>query len=256
MLAADPLSDAPDPRAVRSALDGADLLVVQDAFLTPTAARADVVLPAAVPGEEDGSSTNLAGQVGWHRAAIPPLGESRPHWRILAGLARRLGAPGPWDYASAADVLAEIARVVPAYAGAPAVLDAGRCDARFGYPAAASAPATPGPLTTVGTGSLILVTGPVLFDRDVLSRHAPAIVARAPEPYVELNSGDAAGLGIEAGDLVEVRGEGGLLRRRARVSEDCLAGTVFVPEDLGPESVNVLGARRGAVALVDVKPAS
>ncbi|HPL30453.1 MAG TPA: NADH-quinone oxidoreductase subunit NuoG, partial [Anaerolineae bacterium] len=98
VVGADPLCEAPDPQAVRQALDAAEFVVVQDAFLTATAAEADVVLPAAAYGEEDGSATNLAGQVGWQAAPMAPLGEARPHWRIVAEVARALGALGCWSY--------------------------------------------------------------------------------------------------------------------------------------------------------------
>ena len=44
-------------------LAGVDLLVVQDMFLTETAQRADVILPAASTYEKDGTVTNTAGEI-------------------------------------------------------------------------------------------------------------------------------------------------------------------------------------------------
>ena len=254
VAAADPLSEAPDPDAVTRALQAADFVLVQDSFLTPTAAQADVVLPAAVFGEEDGSATNLAGWVGWQQAVIAPLGKSRPHWRIVADVARAFGALGCWEYATAAEVLSEIARLIPAYAHAEQVLDSGGYDARYDYPVAAAGLVAP-ELVTVGEGRLALVTGPVLFDHDVLAAHAPAIVERAPAPYVALNPGDAARLGVAEGSLVQVLGEQGSLQLKARLTELCPAGTAFVPEQLGAVNVHVLGARAGTVAWVEVRPA-
>ena len=43
-------------------------------------------------------------------------GEMRADWHIVTDLAARLSSP-VWNYASAADVFAEITKVVPAYAG-------------------------------------------------------------------------------------------------------------------------------------------
>ncbi len=250
VAAADPLGEAPDPEAVRRGLEAADFVVVQDSFLTLTTTMADVVLPAAVWGEEDGTMTNLAGHAGALRAAVAPLGSSRPHWRIVADVARALEAKGTWDYAAAGDVLAEVGQVVPAYAG---VTGEGG-DVRYQFALAEAGPAAPAPLPAAGPGDLALVTGPVLFDRDVVAAHVVAVAGRAPEAYALLNPHDAERLGMEDGALAEVRGEAGAIRLRARVDPGCLAGTVFVPEHLSADGVNVLGMRPGAVAMVTVKP--
>jgi anaerobic selenocysteine-containing dehydrogenase len=137
-----------------------EFLVVQDAFLTATAARAHVVLPAAAWAEEEGSYTNLAGQLGWQRAALTPLGEARPHWRIIAEIARRLNGEGDWPYASAADVLAEVERVVPAYEGALQARHGGPVDVRCEY-AIGGELQKPSVLPRSGRGDLTLITAPV-----------------------------------------------------------------------------------------------
>jgi len=53
---------------------------------------------------------------------------------------------------------------------------------------------------------------------------------------------------------VEVQGEQGTLRLAAKVSAAVAPGTAFVPEHLGSESVNILGARPGVVMRVAVRP--
>jgi NADH-quinone oxidoreductase chain G len=53
---------------------GLELLVVHDMFLTETAQRADVVLPAASTYEKDGTLTNTAGEVQSTHRAIDPQG--------------------------------------------------------------------------------------------------------------------------------------------------------------------------------------
>jgi len=70
-----------------------EFLVVEDQFLTPTARFADVVLPACTAFETWGV------QDGWKFGdelllmpkLVEPLGESRSDYRILAGVAERLG---------------------------------------------------------------------------------------------------------------------------------------------------------------------
>ncbi|NIP87152.1 MAG: molybdopterin-dependent oxidoreductase, partial [Planctomycetales bacterium] len=92
-----------------------DFLVVQDIVTTPAMPHAHVVLPATTFAEMDGSLTNLEGRVQRLRQAIAPLGASRPGWMIARDLARCMGDT-TWDYQTAADVMHEIATLVPAYA--------------------------------------------------------------------------------------------------------------------------------------------
>ena len=254
LAGADPLSDAPDPEGVRQALEAAQFVVAQDSFLTPTAALANVVLPAAAYGEEEGSATNLAGQVGWMAASMAPLGQARPHWRIVADVARALGALGHWQYASALEVLAEAGTLIPAYRDATAVAGGGVYDARIEYQVTPAEPEALGPWAFEGEGDLALVTGPVLFDRDEVAGRAPMVAGRAPEAYVAISPADAARLGVSDGQAVEVSSGQAALRLVARVSEAVAAGTVFVPEHLGPGNVHTLGGRPGVVARVAIRP--
>jgi NADH-quinone oxidoreductase chain G len=110
VMGADPARHADPP-----ALEGLEFLVVQDLFLTETARRADVVLPAAAYTEKDGSFTNTERCVQAVRRAMVPLPGARADWEILQGVARALGLR--WSYRSPAGVLAEIGRTVPIYAG-------------------------------------------------------------------------------------------------------------------------------------------
>ncbi len=108
----------PPDDAARQALEALDFLVVQDLFLTETAALADVVLPAVSFAELDGTYTNLKGRVQRVQRALRPLGESRADWQIVAGLGRLLAdekKKGRWNYANPAAIMDEIGRALPAY---------------------------------------------------------------------------------------------------------------------------------------------
>jgi NADH-quinone oxidoreductase subunit G len=72
---------------------GLELLVVQDMFLTETAQRADVVLPAASTYEKDGSLTNTAGEVQLTHRSIDPQGP-RSDFDLLRILSHQLGMLG------------------------------------------------------------------------------------------------------------------------------------------------------------------
>jgi len=96
-------------------LDELDFLVVHDIYLTETAKRADVVLPAVTWMEMSGTLTNMDRHVQLLRRALLPLGVSRPLWELLTDLAGLMGTEMP--YTDAADVFDAIAASVPAYAG-------------------------------------------------------------------------------------------------------------------------------------------
>jgi NADH-quinone oxidoreductase subunit G len=74
-------------------LAGLELLVVHDMFLTETAQRADIVLPAASSYEKDGTITNTAGEVQLTHRAIDPQGP-RSDFDLLRILSHQLGMLG------------------------------------------------------------------------------------------------------------------------------------------------------------------
>jgi len=130
------LSDA-NATHVREALESLDLLVVQDIFLSETAQMADVVLPASSFAEKDGTFTNTERRVQRVRKALDPPGNALADSEIICEIARRVAdrlaadrgddrdnghhglraSYGGWDYASASEILDEIASLVPSYAG-------------------------------------------------------------------------------------------------------------------------------------------
>jgi predicted molibdopterin-dependent oxidoreductase YjgC len=99
-----------------TALDGVEFLVVQDLFLTETARRADVVLPAVSWAEKDGTITNLERRVQRLRPAVHSPGEARTDWRILRDLGRRLAPEGGFAFTSPLAIWQELAAQTPAYA--------------------------------------------------------------------------------------------------------------------------------------------
>lgn len=87
-------------------------VVVQDLFLTETAQRADVVLPAASAYEKNGTVTNVCGQVQRLKKGIETVG-SKADLAIIGLLARGMGVNlGKVD---ADAIFAEIAASVPGY---------------------------------------------------------------------------------------------------------------------------------------------
>ena len=108
-------------------LAGLELLVVHDMFLTETAQRADVVLPAASTYEKDGSLTNTAGEVQLTHRAIDSQGPRSDYdlLRILSHQLSMLGLGTPIRLRTAEAAFAEIRQHVPGYDLSPAALLAG-----------------------------------------------------------------------------------------------------------------------------------
>jgi NADH-quinone oxidoreductase subunit G len=98
-------------------LGGLDLLVVQDMFLTETAQRADVVLPAASSYEKDGTLTNTAGEVQMTHRSIDPQGPRSDFdlLRILSHQLSTLGVGAPIKLRTAEAAFEEIRQLVPGY---------------------------------------------------------------------------------------------------------------------------------------------
>ena len=113
VMGADPARHATPEQLAR--LEALDFLVVQDLCLTETAKRASVVLPAVAYTEKDGTFTNTERAVQVVRRAMDELPGALPDWQILGGLANAFGLS--WHYGSSVEILAEIRRVVPLYAG-------------------------------------------------------------------------------------------------------------------------------------------
>ena len=77
---------------MKQALEGLEFLVVQDGFHpTPTTELADLVLPAAIWGEKEGTYTNSERRVSKVNRAVDPPGEARPDFDIFLDVAQRLG---------------------------------------------------------------------------------------------------------------------------------------------------------------------
>jgi formate dehydrogenase alpha subunit len=106
----------PDIQHIKDALDKVEYLVVQDIFLSETAEKADVILPACSFVEKDGTFTNTERRVQRVRKAIGEIGESKPDWWITCQIAQKMGGKG-FDYKHPSQIMDEIARLTPSYGG-------------------------------------------------------------------------------------------------------------------------------------------
>jgi len=114
IIGTNPLVSFPNIDVLKHALGNLEFLVVQDGFHpTPTTMWADLVLPAAIWGEKEGTYTNSERRVSKVNAAVAPPGEARSDFDIFLAVAERLGCsdelfPG---WRSPADAFDEWCRV-------------------------------------------------------------------------------------------------------------------------------------------------
>lgn len=267
IMGENPMLSDPDVGHVRRCLEHLDFLVVQDIFLTETAALAHVVLPGSSFAEKAGTFTNTERRVQMLTPAVPLPGEAREDWRIICDLARRMqlrhpDAPyGGFDYASPAQVMEEIAALTPSYGGIR--------HERLGHRGLqwpcpdVDHPGTPilhRDKFTRGLGRfmpvdwlppaeqpdeeypLVLTTGRVLYHYHTgsLSRRSKGLAEFYPEGKVEIHPEDACRLGIADGSLAQVSSRRGRVTVKAEVTERTQPGVVFMTFHFAESAANVL----------------
>lgn len=239
----------PDTERVQEGLRKMEFVVFQDLFLTGSAEFADVVLPGASFAEKDGTFTNLERRVQLIRKAVEPVGDSRPDWWIICEIAKRMGAQG-FDFTSPADIMDEIARLTPYFAGLTlARLEPG------GIPwpcTSAEHKGTPRLHmekfnTPSGLGHLsdlayrppaesadaeypfILSTGRSINHYHLaMTSKVKGLMAVEPEETVRICAEDAERLGIADGEMVKVSSRRGSLTVKVKISPRQRPGTAWM----------------------------
>ena len=91
IIATNPVVSCPNYSVLEQALRSLDFLVVQDGFHpTPTSEFGDLVLPAAIWGEKEGTFTNSERRVSKVNRIVAPPGDARTDFDIFLDLAERL----------------------------------------------------------------------------------------------------------------------------------------------------------------------
>jgi len=93
VVASNLINRSPDARANALALDQLEFVVVNEQFLTPTARRADIILPICTDMERSDLVTSWGhdSHLFYSRQAVPSEGQARTDYWVFAQLAERLG---------------------------------------------------------------------------------------------------------------------------------------------------------------------
>jgi formate dehydrogenase major subunit len=262
IMGENPAMSDPDLNHAREALAHLEHLVVQDIFLTETAAYADVILPASAWPEKDGTVTNTNRQVQMGRKALPLPGDTKQDWWLIQEIARRMGLD--WNYQHPRDLYTEMASLMPSLDNIS--WDRVERESAVTYPA--DAPDQPGHDVVFdkgfprpgGFGKLvaakltppderpdaefpfILTTGRQLehWHTGAMTRRASTLDALEPGAVANLSRGTIARLGIKPGDMVRVTTRRGTVELAARQDDAIPDGVVFIPFAFVEAAANLL----------------
>jgi formate dehydrogenase major subunit len=251
IMGENPAMSDPDQAHARAALANLDILVVQDIFMTETAAFADVILPASAFPEKDGTVTNTDRRVQMGRKAVNPPGDARQDWWIIKELANRMGLG--WDYEHPRDIFGEMRLVMPSLTGISwqRLLDEGAVtypcadensdgqDVIFGdrFPTESGrgrmtpAEILPPDETPDDEFPIVLTTGRLLehWHTGSMTRRASVLNSLEPEPEVHMAPETLASLQVSPGALVRVVTRRGEIELAARIDPKLPNGLIFVP---------------------------
>lgn len=256
----DPVVTDADQNHIKKALESLDFFVVSDLFMTETAKYADVVLPGTSYAEKEGTFTNTERRVQRVRKAVTLNGEMRLDTDIFIDLMNRMGYNQP--HLTASQIMDEIASVTPSFGGiSHNRLDEGEsiqwpCPDKnskgtpilhkekfarglgWFYPAqyreSAELPDEEYPY--------ILMTGRVLYHYNTraMTGKTDGLMKKLGHSFIEMNTEDAARLGVENNGRVKVSSRRGTIETTAHVSDKVSPGESWMPFHFPDGYANIL----------------
>ena len=244
------LRSAPDRALAEKALEQAELVIVNELFLTDTAARAHVVFPVTSFAEKEGVVVDSERRLQKSVRALPPRRGTRPDWEVFQAVAQAMGAR--WSYRTAEDVFREIAQLVPTCHGMlwATLLPEGVTWSQQRLAPGVSMPAEPSPAAGEG---LALLSGGVLFLQGSLSHHSRLLPHLAQQARAYLHPEEAARLEVGEGEPLELAGPAGRITLPAALDASVPAGSVFVPYAYPAVELNRLGLMASAPTRVKAR---
>jgi assimilatory nitrate reductase catalytic subunit len=264
-IATNPVVSFPNVGLLKQALEAAEFVVVQDGFFpTPSMDFADLVLPAAIWGEKEGTYTNSERRVGKANAFVAPPGEARSDFDIFLSLADRLGVrdtlyPG---WSSTHDAWLEWQRVsagrLPDYSrftweqiedegglqwGGPSLYADGVFPRPNGRALLHCVPCLPFTEQPTAEFDLILNTGRTVEHWHTRTKTgAVAMLDRmVPNAWLEMNPVDARRLALRQHDRVTVISRrSSVPQLELRITEIVAPGQVFMPFHFAEHNSNLV----------------
>jgi len=274
IIGTNPLVSFPNIDVLKHALSNLDFLVVQDGFHpTPTTELADLVLPAAIWGEKEGTYTNSERRASKANCAVAPPAEARSDFDIFLALAERLGMreelfPG---WTGPEDAFDEWRRVSAGrlcdYSGMTYEMIESNGGVQWPFPQdTARDPRQPSRLYADGLYEtedrrakllptawapfpeqpnkeypLVLNTGRTVEHWHTRTKTGgiPILQRLSPRAWLEMNPVDATALGLRPHDPVDVHSARGIVSKvELRITEIVAPGQVFLPFHFAESNAN------------------
>lgn len=251
----------PDMNKVAKELDAAEFLVCQDIFPTETTRFADVVLPAAAWSENDGTFTNSERRVSRVRTASPPPGEAKPNWWIFREIARRFGQE--WPAQSAGEIWdTEISVLSPSlggikycriegdglqwpcpnedHPGTPFLHHSGQFTCGLGQ--FVPVDWTPPAEIPDEAYPFVLSTGRRLYHYHTRTQtgRCDGLNDLLGEETADISNSDAEKLGIQHGEIIQVKSRRGEVSVKANVTDEVPEGMVWMAFHFSENNANWL----------------
>jgi len=262
ILGENPAMSDPNLNHARESLAMLDHLVVQDLFLTETAAYADVVLPASGFPEKTGTFTNTDRRVQLGRKALDLPGEARQDWELVQEIANRIGLE--WNYSDVSEVYEEMRQAMPSITG----ITWERLQEHDSVTYPCESPDDPGqgvvfrdefprkggrarfvPATFTRAAELpdeeypyVLITGRQLehWHTGAMTRRASVLDSIEPYPTVSLHPLDMRELGVSQGDPLCIQSRRGEVNAYVRGDDGMQVGEVYLPFSFHEAAANLL----------------
>ena len=246
---------------VGEALRKVEFLIVQDINFSETAQYADLVLPAAASLEKEGTFTSTERRIQRFYQALEPIGDSKADWEIIQLIANRMG--GNWKYKHPSDVMDEVARLTPLFAG-------------VSYERLEGFNSLQWPVAADGTDSPLLFTekfpfpdgkarffpieyippseeknaefdlhlnnGRLLehFEQGSMTSRSPGIMDITPNSFIEVSPELAAERGVTSGRYVRIQSPYGRVKVRVLVTDRVQGKQLYMSLNSVEEPVNRL----------------
>ncbi len=241
----DILQSDPNTRHVAAGLAAMDCVIVHDLFLNETANYAHVFLPGSTFLEKNGTFTNAERRIQPVRKVMEPA-NGMEDWQVTQALANAMGLA--WGYTHASEIMDEIARLTPSFAGvsftrldeagslqwpvnetfpdgAPVMHIDGFASGKGKFVVTDYVP------TDERTGPrypLLLTTGRILSHYNVGAQtRRTDNVAWHPEDLLEMHPTDAENRGLKSGDWTRLASRTGETTLRVLVTDKVAPGVVY-----------------------------
>ena len=246
LLGSDPATDVPDASLAQRGLAGAGFTVAVESSISPSSARADVILPAATFAERSGSTTNIEGRVTRVSQKVTAPGVAWEDWMIAAELADALGGDLGFetieDVAAAAGLSADVAAGDGTVVAPPA-----------SYSASALATNPDIPVPALDAYSLRLVSGRMLYDKGWATAASPSLANLAKPVVMRANPRDLDRLGVSTGGQVRVSGAHASFVVAVKADVGVPVGSAWLPVNVAADDGRTLIDASGPVTDIRIE---